>query len=257
MAKKDDVQEDQNEDVEVVEAQADEPETPVEEESTEDKPEVEEEQEQEDAEGETEEVEEEPEKPSRREQLRIQTLLKKYGDPRIERQAPSQEQLDYSQALDADPEVVKQLTEDRQQYGTAEYNRGQSESTQALQYTQFYNNIRFDMPLVKDKLSKLDPMDAKAIDDEYVAITGADPERGYVRNPDIGYADFVEARLEQAERLAKSMAAQSSKNIARQAAQTGLRPDGSVSKRLNLNKDPSDMSLEELYAVTGAAGPKK
>jgi hypothetical protein len=126
-----------------------------------------------------------------------------------------------------------------------------------LQYTQFYNNIRFDLPLVTEKLSKLDPVDAKALDDEYLAITGADPNNGYVRNPDIGYAEFIEARIEQAQRLASSMNAQTAKNIAKQTAQTGLRPDGGQAKRLNLNQAPQNMTDEELYAVLGQKPPKK
>lgn len=250
-----DVNDDQNinEDVEVVEEQPETPEESTEETSEElESPEAVEPGQEEETESTTPETPEE-QPPSRRENLRIQNLLKKYGDP-TQRQAPSQpQQLDYSQALDADPEVVEQLTQDRQQHGTNEYNRG----LQDLQYIQYYNNIRFDLPLVQEKLSKLDPMDAKAIDDEYVAITGANPATGTVRNPDIGYADFVEARLEQAERLASSMAAQTKKNVARQAAMTGLRPDGGTSKKLDLNKDPKDMTMEELYAVTGAAGPRK
>lgn len=206
---------------------------------------------------------EEPEEkaPSRREQLRIQQLLAKYGDPteRTSQSAPLKQtqQLDYSQSLDADPEVIAQLEADRRAAAEAAYQQGRQEADktlQTIQYTQFYNNIRFDLPVVEKILSKLDPIDARAIDEEYLAITGADPNSGTVRNPNIGYADFVEARVEQAERLAKSMNAQSVKNIAKQAAATGLRPDGGSAKRLNLNKAPQDMTDEELYAAIGNVG---
>lgn len=198
--------------------------------------------------------------PSRREQLRIQTLLAKYGNPaeRSPQQAPSQptNALDYATALDTDPEIVQQLEADRKAVAQQAFTQGREEATQALAYTQFYNNIRFDLPLVSEKLSKLDPLDAQSIDQEYMAITGADPTRSYVRNPNIGYAEFVEARLEQAERLARSMTAQTTKNIAKQAATTGLRPDGSSAKRLNLNQAPEHMTLEELYASIGQTQPK-
>lgn len=232
-----------------------EPETSVEEKPAEEEPVAEEPAEEEKP------KEEESQQPSRREQLRIQDLLKKYGPP-PERQAPSQPQqpvqgLNYAEALDADPEVIERLEADRQATGQAQYQAGQNATSEALQYSQFYNNIRFDLPLVKDKLSKLDPTDAKALDDEYIAITGADTTRGTVRNPNIGYAEFIEARIEQAERLAASMVETTTKNIAKQAATTGLRPDGSTAKRLNLNQAPEDMSLEELYAKIGQAPPKK
>lgn len=197
---------------------------------------------------------------SRRKQERYIQLLDKFGPPPAQvQQAPYQrnDALDYNQALDADPEVIKQLEADRKAAEQAQYNRGRDESNQALAYSQFYNNIRFDLPLVSEKLSKLDRQDAEALDLEYMKITGADPSRGYVQNPNIGYAEFIEARIEQAERLAASMAATTTKNIVKQAAQTGLRPDGSSSKRLNLNQAPENMSIEELYAVMGQKPPKQ
>ena len=75
--------------------------------------------------------------------------------------------------------------------------------------------------------------------------------------PNIGYAEFVEARLEQAERLATRMNQETVKNVAKQAATTGLRPDGSSAKKLNLNQAPQNMSIEELYASIGQTPPKK
>ena len=190
--------------------------------------------------------------PSRREQLRINDLLKKYGNPPETQQVvPSHNRMDYSTSLDADPEVVRQLEADRQRAAQEAYTQGQQASNQQLQYSQFYNNIRFDLPLVAEKLKSLDSEDVQSIDNEYLAITGANTVNGTVRNPNIGYAEFVEARLEQAERLATRMNAQTVKNVARQAAATGLRPDGSSAKRLNLNQSPDKMTLEELYAKTG------
>ena len=196
--------------------------------------------------------------PSRREQLRINDLLKKYGPPpEAPRTAPSQDRMDYAQQLEADPEVVKRLEADRQAAAQQAYQQGQQAATQQVQYNQFYNNIRFDLPLVSDKLSKLDPEDVKSIDEEYLAITGANPQTMTVRNANIGYAEFVEARLEQAERLATRMNQETVKNVAKQAATTGLRPDGSSAKKLNLNQAPQNMSLEELYASIGQTPPKK
>ena len=63
--------------------------------------------------------------------------------------------------------------------------------------------------------------------------------------------------MELSTRLAKSMTADTAKNIAKQAAQTGVRPDGSSAKRLNLNKAPQQMTTEELYAVLGQKPPAK
>lgn len=197
--------------------------------------------------------------PSRREQLRIQQLLAKYGPPPERRSAPSQKQnvLDYEQALDADPEVIQQLEADRRAYAQSEHQRGSQEAMRDLQFMEYKNNIRFDLPLVSEKLSKVDPRIADAIDRKYLQFTGFNPSNGTVANPNVGYADFVEAELEFGQEVAKSMSEDTVRNVAKQSAQTGLRPDGSSAKRLNLNQAPEDMSLEELYAKIGQKPPKK
>lgn len=258
MAKKDEPnQPDKEEEVALAEPSQPEPvEAPPEPEQAEESPEASPEQPEQVEEALVETPEEEtPEEkpPSRREQLRIQSLLAKYGDPRS-RQAPSQQEqaLDYNQALEADPEVIKQLEADRQRAGQQQYNEG----LRKAEAIEFRTNIRLDLPLVTEKLQKLDPRDAEALDKEYLYTVGFDPATGYVQNPNIGYAEFVEARIDQAERLASAMSAQTVKNVAKQSAQTGLRPDGSSAKRLNLNQAPEDMSMEELYAKIGQTPPK-
>lgn len=240
-----------NEEEKVEEVVADEsqPETPQEEAPEEEAPQ-EEVAEEEQPEEKPEEPAEEP--PSRREQYRIQQLLAKYGPPTSQNR-PDPKGLDYEQTLDADPEVIKQLEADRQRVAEREYSRGIEE----VRASEFRTNIRLDYPLVKDKLEKLDPVDVESLDREYLYTVGFNPETGSVRNNTIGYAEFVEARIEQAERLASRMNAETVRNVAKQAASTGLRPDGSSARNLNLNRDPKDMTLEELYASIGQKPPKK
>lgn len=216
---------------------------------------VEEEQPEEVAQEEVKNEDPEEKPPSRREQLRINKLLEKYGDPRQASPAPSQpkreDALDYKEAFDIqDPEVVSQLEADRQRAEQASY----AEGLRRAEAIEWKTNIRLDLPLVQEKLDKLDARDVEALDKEYLYVTGFDPNTGYVQNPNVGYAEFMEARIEQAERLAKSMAQKTAKNIAKQAATTGLRPDGSSAKRLNLNKPAHEMSDEELDAKLKQAG---
>lgn len=193
--------------------------------------------------------------PSNRLLTRAQKLLEKYGPPQ---QRPStlppqrSDALDYGQALDADPEVIKQLEADRQRTQQSYYNEG----LRRAEAIEFKTNIRLDLPLVEERMKQLDPRDAEALDKEYLYAVGFDPQTGYVQNSNIGYAEFIEAKIEMAHRLATSMSAETTKNVARQAATTGLRPDGSSAKRLNLNKAPEDMSVEELYAKLGQKPPK-
>ena len=202
-----------------------------------------------------EEVKNEEPAPSRREQLRIQQLLKKYGPPQ-ERPAPSQrpDALNYQEALDADPEVIKQLEADRQATGQSQYNEG----LKRAEYLNWNTSLKIDAPQVESKYPVLDPKSpefhpaaADAINQWYLNMSGFDNATQTVNNPNIGYADFVEGFMELVQETAGQKNAQTVKNVAKQAASTGLRPDGSSAKRMDLSKDASAMTLEELYASIG------
>jgi hypothetical protein len=147
------------------------------------------------------------------------------------------ETLDYRSAIEADDTVYQTLEQDRSQYGDARYNEG----LELVKAMEFRTNIKLDLPLVKEKLDKLDPADAEAIDKEYLMYTGYNPETGFVKNPEIGYADFVEAQIERAERLASNLHVASQKNIAKQAAKTGVRPDGGTRSGIKI-QNPGDIS---------------
>lgn len=241
-------------------------ETPLEEEE---KPAAEEEPEKPEEEPAEEEPKEEEPQPSRREQLRIQDLLKKYGPPQERSQAPSQKPdlLNYEEALDADPAVLEQLSKDRDANGQFQYNAG----LEAAKTIQFETRLELDAPTVEAKYTFLNPRDkenfdpvrANAMNTLFLQQVGYDPgnpQKGIpssVQNSSIRYRDFVEAQMEFAEALMADRQNTTVKNVARQAATTGLRPDGSAAKKFNLNKNPQDMSTEELYAAIGQTPPKK
>lgn len=147
------------------------------------------------------------------------------------------EAMDYRQTIDAPDEVYNSLSKDREQYGERRYSEG-LEQAKAIE---FRTNLKLDLPLVKDKLDRLDAVDAELLDREYLKLVGFDPKTGFVVNSEIGYADYIEARVEQAERLAARLNVQSQKNIAKQAAQTGIRPDGGAHKGLQI-KNPGDIA---------------
>jgi hypothetical protein len=210
------------------------------------------------------------EKPiSRRESLRVQQLLQKYGQPQERPKAPSQvspNALDYGTALDADPEIVKQLETDRQTVSDAAYLEGLRQS----EVKEWKRDLKFEAPVVEEKFPFLNPRDtanfkpaaADAMNQKYLRFIGynpGDPQKGVpetIQYPDLSYREFVESEMEFVEELATQKVADTTKNIAKQAATTGLRPDGSSAKRLNLNQSEKDMSLEELYAAIGQTPPK-
>jgi hypothetical protein len=207
--------------------------------------------------GEEEAPEEKP--PSRREQLRVQALLKKYGAP-PEQQAPKTSGKDYRELIDADDEVIKTLESDRQKSNEQSFNQG----LETAKYYKWETLLQVDSPAVTNKYPQLDknspqfhPVLADAMNTKYLQFVGYDAERRSVQNPDIRYLDFVEAEMEFADEIAAHRVKQTTQNIVKQTAQTALRPDGSSAKRLNLNKAPQDMTDEELYAVLGQTPPPK
>lgn len=203
--------------------------------------------------------------PSRREQLRIHDLLKKYGPPKPQEAQTPQGALDYGKALDADPEIIKQLEADRQ----AAIHSAVDENQAQLQTYRWETMVNLDNPQVESKYPQLDknspdfnPALSNAIGQMYFQVSGVTtyPDGTYtVSTPGIRYKDYVESIFELGNEIAGAKTADTTKNIAKQSAQTGLRPDGSSAKRLNLNKDPKDMTMEELYAASGLPDtrPKK
>jgi hypothetical protein len=212
---------------------------------------------------EKEEVEEQGEEsapqPSRRENLRIQQLLEKLQK---QPQAPAEHKaptgIDYGATLDADPEVISQLESDRQQVAATSYNEGLEQAKSI----QFHTRLEIDAPKVESKYKQLNPEDkenfnpalANAVNTWYLQTSGYDQQTGKVANPNIRYAEFVEGIMELGRVIGSQESVKAAKNVAKQAATTGLRPDGSTAKRLDLNKAPGAMSDEELDAFLAKQG---
>lgn len=230
------------------------------EETTEEVVEETEEEVEEEAQAEETEPEAEPEKPSRRESLRIQKLLSELKNRSPEPKS-TVNGLDYNTALDADQEVISQLEADRRGYGDKRYNEG----LQQVESIQFHTRLELDAPKVENKYPQLNPNDkehfnpatADAVNNLYINAVGYDPNTRLAQNGNIRYADFVDGIMELADEIAGDKTTKATKNIAKQAAKTSIRPDGSTSKRLDLNKAPQAMTDEELEAVIARSIPSR
>jgi hypothetical protein len=209
------------------------------------------------------ETEEEPEAPqmSRRKELRIQSLLSKLTGDSPSRTAPAATSgLKYAEALEADPETVKALEADRQTYGDQAYQRGVSQADGIL----FRTRLEIDTPRVEAKYPQFDksspqfnPVSTDAINRMYLSTVGFDENTGTVKSSSVRYSDYVDSIMELADEMAGEKVVKSQKNIAKQAAATGLRPGGSTPKRMNLHQAPQNMSDEELDAAIALGIPKK
>lgn len=177
-------------------------------------------------------------------------------------QTPAQRRadaIDYSKMIEAEPEVYDQLNKASQEFGNQQYEAG----LQQVNSIQFHTRLEIDAPRIESKYPQFDPTSeefnpgvADAINKWYLATVGYDSKTNTVQNPDVRYASFVEGIMELADAMASSKTTRATQNIARQAANAGLRPDGSSVKSMNLNKAPQDMTAEELNAAISATMPR-
>ena len=202
--------------------------------------------------------EEAPRPVSHRENLRIQQLLERIKQQPTQPEAPRAAGIDYGNALDADPEVIQQLEADRQAASQSAYLQGLEQAKSI----QFHTRLEIDAPKVESKYAVLNPHDkenfkpalADAVNTWYLQTVGYNQATGQVATPDVRYADFVEGIMELGEVIGSKKAEAAVKNVTKQVRSTGLRPDGSSAKRLDLNKAPDQMTDEELDAFLTKAG---
>lgn len=207
--------------------------------------------------------EEEEEKPvSRREQLRIQDVLAKLKakeDIPAAKPPTAPDAIDYEKTLDGDPELIKRLQADRDAATSAAWQRGVDQANSI----RFHTRLEIDAPRVEAKYPQLDkdsdkfngPL-ANAINTMFLDTVGYDAKTDTAAKPDLRYGDYVESIFELASEIAGEKVAATTKNIKKQVAQTGIRPDGSAAtKTLDLNKLPEQMTDEELDARIALAIP--
>jgi hypothetical protein len=207
------------------------------------------------------------EEPSRREVKRINDLLRKYPPqaPKEEPPVEKREVLNIEQDVDADDQLKERLIADRKAVEETAYKRGREEAAAANNSLLFKTRLEIDAPRVETKYPFLDKDNAKFNKDiandlntAYLQAVGYDFDTDTVQNTNVRYGDFAEAYIRLAQDIASNLVEDSKKAVVKQAAQTGLRPDGTPAKpKLNLNKLPSQMSDEELDAVIAQAIPSK
>lgn len=202
-----------------------------------------------------------PQGMSRRKAKRLEKLegLVQHLRGTPQRPQPTPGGVDYKKMIEADPEVYEQLNQATQSYGQEQYNAGLS----AAENVRFHTRLEIDAPRIESKYPQFDkdspefnPGLASAVNEWYLATVGYDPQTDSVRNAGVRYANFVEGIMELADAMAGAKTTKTTENIARQAANAGLRPDGSSAKPMNLNKAPEDMTYEELQAAAKATMPR-
>lgn len=153
--------------------------------------------------------------------------------------------LDYTQADQFD---VTQLEQDRNQFGTYQFAQGAKTAQFFADQDRFMDRLENDNDYVMSKYDVLDPESDKfnadladRINTRYLRTVGFNEQTGTVRETKLRYKQFVKEYMEDLDTYAASRNANSTRNIASQAAQAGIRPGGSSRKSLGELK-PGDIS---------------
>jgi hypothetical protein len=198
--------------------------------------------------GTEEESQEEEEKPlTRRENKRLQQVLKKLQEnPQAPQQQPRQTQ---SPQIEDGEYTGDELNKRFGEYGDQRYSEGLQQAQVALG---FQTRLEIDAPRVASKYPVLDPNNnnfdpgvATLLNEQYLRTVGFDDRTGNVRNPNLRYEEYMDAMMEVVDTLSSSKSADATQNAAKQASKMGVRPSG-VAKKSYQGDDPRRMSNEQL-----------
>lgn len=201
--------------------------------------------------------EEEPERePSRRESKRIQQLIAKMqASEQSQSQNFNQPNQNSHNIIDEGEYDIDEINRMASDYANQRYQEGLSQAQQLNNANIFSTRLEIDAPQVMSKHPFLDPNSndfnkdvADLVNRMYLFTVGYDSRTGSATNMNLRYSEFVDGYVETADILATSKTAGSSKNIAKQVANTGVRPSG-VSQTEYTGIDPRKMSDKQLDAV--------
>lgn len=201
-----------------------------------------------------EQVEAQPTRSERREQNYIDKLseqIRNSNQP-FQRNETRQEYkpLQYQEG-EYDP---KQLEEDRQAYGKEQLQQGMQqvqESLTPIRHEMWADRLEIDgervkkdWPVMDEDSKEFDPDFTGEINQKFLNFIGyrQDEKTGRVtiERQNVRYSDFVRAERQNIERYASRLNENSTKNIVKQAANTGIRPNAQPRSTKTGNVDTSD-----------------
>jgi hypothetical protein len=157
--------------------------------------------------------------------------------------------------LDEGEYDLDQIQADRTKYGEAQRQQGIHEAQRAMEPLKqqlWAQQLEFDNERVHKMWDILDPQDqdhfdpdfAEEMTKKYLNFIGyrSNPETGDISldRPNVRWTDFVRAEKQNIDRYVQRAQVTSTKNIVKQAAQTGIRPGGQPRVAKGRNVDTSD-----------------
>lgn len=149
--------------------------------------------------------------------------------------------LQYDQGGEFDTD---QLINDRRQYGQHTFNEGVRQGAAFYEAERFADRLETDIDRVMSTRDDIDDVTEKLLVESYLDKVGAKEQNGriIIGNPNLRFREFAEAKLKEIDDLVQVKLSQSTKNIASQAANTGVRPNGTTQNSMS---NMSDMELVE------------
>jgi hypothetical protein len=145
---------------------------------------------------------------------------------------------------------VDQLANDRRQYGQQTFNEGVRQGQAFYEAERFADRLDTDIERVLSKRDDIDDVTEKLLVESYLDKVGAREDQNgriIIGNPNLRFRDFAESKLKEIDDLVQVKLSQSTKNIASQAANTGVRPNGASQSSV------SNLSDNELIEKLRAA----
>lgn len=144
---------------------------------------------------------------------------------------------------------IDQLERDRRNYAQQQFNEGVRQGTDLYQTERFADRLETDIERVLSSRTDIDDITEQMLVQSYLDKIGAQEDangRITIQNPNLRFRDFADKKLEEIDTLVQSKISQSTKNIASQAAKTGVRPNGASQSSITTLSD--DALVEKLRA---------
>lgn len=174
--------------------------------------------------------------------LKLNSLLERIKTPQSKYTPPN-----LRDRIEADDAII----EDLESINTQAYSEGLRQANSIRVHTQ----LEIDGPKAASKYPILDqdsnefnPAVADTLNNLYLDRVGYDPKTDTFSDPNVRYLPFMDAIMELVDTVASNKVQESRKNIAQQASNTGIRPNGTAAKAYT-GDDPSKMTNEQLSAM--------
>jgi hypothetical protein len=165
----------------------------------------------------------------------------------VQGQPPTQQPYNPMKYDDGKQYSVEQIESDRQKFGESQFQQGIQAAQTVYQQEAWVDRLEIDGDRVASKYPMLDeesdgfnPDLAARINEMYLSIVGYDQNSGRVANPRIRYKDYVDSFMSVTDHLASSKNADSTKNLAQQAASGGVPPTGGTRQQTTV-ESPQDI----------------